>query len=491
MSAPAIELLEALRLEDGRRWGEAAERFQHDDAEAILGDAGERMHFLTRPRGGSKTTDLAGVALAAVVFQLEPGAQGYAVAADSDQAALLIDAAAAFVMRTPGLASRVTVERRRIVSRRSGAAVNVLPADGASAFGLLSPLFIVDEVAQWASTPNARRVWEAVISAVPKVPGCRLVVLTSAGEPSHWSHKVLELAKDSPRWRVHEVPGPLPWIPEETLEEQRRLLLPSQYRRLHENVWTEAEDRLTTLDDVRACVHAGTPPVVPGERYVIGVDLGLKYDRAVAAVCHLDREADTSSVVLDRMQVWTPTKAKPVDLAEVEAWLLIAHHEYGRAELVTDIWQAAAMVQRLRAKNVRVTEFTFSQASVGQLALVLFRLLRDHQLDLPDDEELIDELANVRLREVSPGVYRMDHDADRHDDRAIALALAAKHLLDGPASRRRARFRHAGNNYGRDWNKPATPQAEDLREESPREAARRARDAAFAALTEGAVWRDH
>jgi hypothetical protein len=50
-------------------------------------------------------------------------------------------------------------------------------------------------------------------------------------------------------------------------------------------------------------------------------------------------------------------------------------------------------------------------------------------LRLPDDPELLDELANVRLRESSPGVLRMDHDAGRHDDRAIALALASHRLV--------------------------------------------------------------
>lgn len=49
---------------------------------------------------------------------------------------------------------------------------------------------------------------------------------------------------------------------------------------------------------------------------------------------------------------------------------------------------------------------------------------------LPDDPELLEELSNVRLRETSPGVLRMDHDRDRHDDRAIALALAAHRLLE-------------------------------------------------------------
>jgi len=46
---------------------------------------------------------------------------------------------------------------------------------------------------------------------------------------------------------------------------------------------------------------------------------------------------------------------------------------------------------------------------------------------------LLDELAHVRLRESSPGVYRLDHDSGRHDDRAVALALAVTTLLQDPA----------------------------------------------------------
>jgi hypothetical protein len=40
----------------------------------------------------------------------------------------------------------------------------------------------------------------------------------------------------------------------------------------------------------------------------------------------------------------------------------------------------------------------------------------------------------VRLRESSPGVFRLDHDRDRHDDRAVALALAASYLVERPTA---------------------------------------------------------
>ncbi|MGH3105019.1 MAG: hypothetical protein ACRDN6_13075 [Gaiellaceae bacterium] len=69
---------------------------------------------------------------------------------------------------------------------------------------------------------------------------------------------------------------------------------------------------------------------------------------------------------------------------------------------------------------------------MGRLASTLHLLLRNRDLRIPHDEELLDELANVRLWETSPGVLRMDHDPDRHDDRAIALSLAATALLERP-----------------------------------------------------------
>ena len=256
-----------------------------------------------------------------------------------------------------------------------------------------------------------------------------MVVLTTAGDPAHWSHKILEHAKTDPLWRVNEVPGPAPWQNQERLEEQRRRLPESSYRRLFLNEWTSSEDRLTTVDDLQACVTLdGSIPPQARQRYVIGLDIGLTSDRTVAAVCHQDGER----IVLDRMEVWAGTRQRPVRLEEVEVWLLQAHHSYNRAQVVMDPWQAVAMAQRLKTQRVRVRVFQMSPHSVGRLAITLHLLLRDHNLALPDDPSLLEELANVQLRESSPGVYRMDHDSDKHDDRAIALALASHELLINP-----------------------------------------------------------
>jgi phage terminase large subunit-like protein len=327
------------------------------------------------------------------------------------------------------------VQAFKVAAPRSGAVLEVLAADDASAWGRRPWLAVADELAQWPPTGGPRRMWEAVSSAAAKVAGARLVVLTTAGDPAHWSRRVLDHALADPLWRVHEVAGPPPWLDPAKLAEQRRRLPESLYARLFENVWTSAEDRLVSAEDLDACVVLDGPlPPVKGRRYVVGVDVGLKHDRTVAAVCHAEPMPGSEfgvRVVLDRMQVWQGTRLRPVRLATVEEWIAHAAAEYG-ARVLLDPWQAVGMLQRLRGRRVPVREFTFSAQSVGRLASTLHLLLREHALALPDDPELLDELANVRLRETSPGVVRMDHDAGRHDDRAIALALAAAELLARP-----------------------------------------------------------
>lgn len=419
----ALDLLSSLVMPDGRtRWGDVATEWQWDDARHILGEP--KYHFLTRSRGSSKTGDAAACALAIMLTELGPDDQCYAVAADRDQALLMIREMDGWVRRS-GLEARVDV-KRTFAEVVDGPRMVALAADGASAWGLRPSLLLVDEIANWPDRWQHRQTWEAVYSAVAKTPTCRMVLLTSAGEPEHWSHRVLALAETSPSWHVHEVPGPAPWIHADRLEEQRLMLPDASFRRLWLNEWTSGSDaRLTTLDDVLACVDHSMPLAPGPHRYILGVDLGVHHDRTVVAVCHA--EGDRS--VVDDVMVWYP----PVDLTEVATAVGAISRQYRRAPVVVDPWQAIMMAQQWRADGVRVTEYAFSESSIGHLAMTMYRGLRQRSISLPDDDDLIEELAAVQLVETRPHVWRMDHGADGHDDRAIAIALALTHLAQRPA----------------------------------------------------------
>lgn len=68
---------------------------------------------------------------------------------------------------------------------------------------------------------GARQLVESVSTALPKTRG-RLVVIGTAGDPRHWSRKLLDHATASPAWRVSDTPGPPPWMDENCWRRSRR-----------------------------------------------------------------------------------------------------------------------------------------------------------------------------------------------------------------------------------------------------------------------------
>ncbi|MCU1451934.1 MAG: hypothetical protein JWN46_80 [Acidimicrobiales bacterium] len=478
----AMEVMAALRLEDGRRWGEAAADFQIADARAVLEwkPGAPRQFWFGRAKGASKTTDTAGFGCAWLLTQAQPLDEAYVIASDQEQAGRLLRTAARLIARTPSLADRLEVLSNAIVNLVSGARVIALAADVAGTEGLLTPLIVCDELPNWADTASSKGMWTAAFSSLPKVPTSRLVVIGHAGAPGSWQHKLFEQAKKSPSWLVDDRPGPAPWTSEADLVDQRAMLLPFQAARRWDNVWMVADDRLTSMADLEACAVLDGPLLAePGRQYVIGLDVGLKNDRTVATVCHAEpldggvspqggppsegeyarmnrrlyeggavtwdryqervgglqssaSQARAVRIVVDRQEVWSGSRLSPVRLSDVKDWLLQAHRTFNRASLVFDPWQAIGLGQDLTQAGVKTHEFTFSQASVGRLASTLFTLMRDHALWLPRDPALLDELAHVQIRETSPGVVRLEHASGRHDDRALSIALGAFHLLQKP-----------------------------------------------------------
>jgi hypothetical protein len=429
-------------LEDGETtWGLIAHDFQWKCAKAVfVGDPPNRWEG--RPRGGSKTTDAAGIGLAAMIDVFPAGAEGYCVAADRDQARLLINSLRGLVMRTDALRPLVTVEASRAVFT-NGSFLEVLPADGPSAWGLKPDLLIVDELSSWPSTANAREVWEAVTTAMGKKPGARTVVLSMAGSPHHFSYGVFQHAQTSKQWSVGHVSGPLAWTSPDFLAEQRALHPESTYRRLFLNEWVVAEDALASREDVEACcVLSGPQPYDPRHGYLITVDVGLKNDRTVVAVTHPEDDLDDKGkivnrrLVLDQLRVWQGSRERPVSLDAVEAHVFDISRRYGNARALFDEHSAEQAIQRLTANGLRAEVFKFTTQSVGRLGVALHQAIRSHRLNIwrafpLEGVSLVDELLSVKLVEKGPGSYRLDHASGRHDDMAVCLAMATVTELEG------------------------------------------------------------
>jgi hypothetical protein len=431
----ALDLLSGLVIDDdGKTWAEAATPWQHADAEAVCA-LDVRRHFRVRPRGASKTTDGAAAALALLVEEAPRRSRSFIYATDTDQAAEVLDAFAGFVARTPGLAGAVELGARTVTVRETGASLSVESSDAASAWGRIPWLIVCDELTSWPQTQNHQRLWTAIVSALPKRPDSRLLVLSMAGSPVSWQARVWRLANDSPDWRASTVAGPCQWWQPADVEATRALLTPAEFRRYILGEWVETDEALSTQADVLACVRAGEPVLEPRERirYVAALDVGTRRDLTGLAIAHVEARPGGRQVVVDRVMAWRPRPgaAGRVDLSDVEEAVARVCGQY-RAKLIFDRSQAEQLSQNLARRGLRVEEYLFTTAGANRLAKALFTSLRDRSVEIPDDAELISELQTARLVETGPGTVKMVNPPGTHDDCAVAVGMCVVHLTDKP-----------------------------------------------------------
>lgn len=446
----AIDLVGGLILESGETWASVAHPLQVNDAAAVLAsEPTHRRHWHGRPRGWSKTTDAAGYSIAALLTPelIGPRERGYCCAADRDQAGLLISAMAGLVHRT-GLSGALDVETWKVTSRDTGASIMVLASDAASAYGLRSPWWTVDELGQWDDAPSSRRFYEAISTSWPKVP-TRVTVISTAGIPGGFASEQYRFALSEPAWRVSEVHEPPPWVSAAEIESERRRLPTSAFLRYWRNEWAQGEDKLLEVADIDACVTlSGDVEYRSGRTYCIGVDLALRNDNAVVLTGHLEGRGSESVVAVDRCEVFAPRKGRDVDLQAVEDLIEARSHEYGGCPVIFDPAQAWQMMARLRSRGRRIVEHTFSASSNTKRTLLLLELVRAHRFWLPDDLELRNEMISLRVKELGPGQYRYDHPVGGHDDRVTALSLVALHLIERPSGPVSTSARQFGRRLG-------------------------------------------
>jgi hypothetical protein len=269
------------------------------------------------------------------------------------------------------------------------------------------------------------------------VANCKLIILSSAGEPSHWSYEVYQKCQRDPLWRVREAPGPVPWMGTAELESLRQHLRPSEYERLVLNIWSADEDRGISKEDYDfAAQKWKSLKPKEGVRYLITVDVGIVNDATVMVISHKepleqDKALGPQRVVVDHIERWKGTKKKPIQLARVENWLVDTSREWNRAPIYADPTQFVGNIQNMNLRGVRAKEWPFTTTSVGELASALVQTFRNRQIHVPGSSVLQDELLRVRLRESSPGVTRLDHDKGGHDDQAVAIGMACRIHLGG------------------------------------------------------------
>ena len=327
-------------------------------------DAPIRRAYIERPRGHSKTSDMA-AQIAWILLAARTAVTGVAAAADRDQAALLLAAIKRLAALNPTICHDLCFVDGAVRNRRTGSRLDLISSDVGSSYGILPDFVICDELSHWPGP----ELWYSLLSSAAKKPDCVLAVLTNAGVGRGWQWEVRENARQSPHWYFSSLDGPhAPWITPQSLDEQQALLPPAVYERLWLNRWQHSDGEYVSLAEAEACIDPNRgrrDHGSPQHQYIASIDYAEKHDYTVGVIVH--REGDRT--ILDRMDVVRPSPLCPTPIAWVEDWIDRAAAAFPGIAFVIDEFQLLSTYQKYQTRYP-VKRFQFL-AGQGNHALAL------------------------------------------------------------------------------------------------------------------------
>jgi hypothetical protein len=212
-----------------------------------------------------------------------------------------------------------------------------------------------------------------------------------------------------------------PRVTAEFLARQRRLLMPGQYRREHENAWVDSADSFTTaavVDDAMDGSWIESPTGEPGVAYVHAWDLGLVHDPTVGGVAHVEGPW----ICVDRLLTFQGSREQPVQFADLKEAMSHLRRDFPPTRILIESWQGAAVVQELACDGWPVELVTPTARTVADQWNTLSQALVSRRLVLPVHPRLREELLNLTV-EIGPSGPRVVDRGQVHQDHAVVVRM--------------------------------------------------------------------
>ena len=384
------------------------------------------------PKKSGKTEIAALLTLYWALFLCKSYGEIYCCANDLEQAqSRVFNAVVKAVEANPNAEAHIT---QRGIVFPNGTKIIALASDYRGAAGANQDLSVFDEL--WAfSSESARRLYEEM-TPVPTKESTRLIT-TYAGflNESELLHELYQtgmsgerIFDDLPLFRngriflYWDTEARMPWQTLDYYEEQRKILRPNQFRRLHENAWVAAESQFIAVEKWDACVNSELSPAEPNREISIcvGVDASVKRDyTAVVAVTKLND--DTLRLVHHRL--WKPLRGE-INFGKVEDYILWLHENFHVAIVKYDPFQFASSAQRLEAQRVQLEEYPQTTTNLTEAGSLLFELIDGQRLEVYPDVEFRQQIQNVVAVETTRGFRIAKEESGRKIDLIAALSFA-------------------------------------------------------------------
>jgi phage terminase large subunit-like protein len=442
----AIDFIkDTLTLPDGRRWRDTlpADPWIEDMLRAILSTGEDglpryKVIYIELARGHLKTGGAAGVSL--VEALREPGTEVFAVAADLDQARLLLEALNGQLRRNPALARlfRTTKDEFMVLApgpggslQPTGSRIRVMASDAPSALGLAVDArrlrIVADELTSWPK-PD---LWFSMATTLPKVADNQMVVLSNAGvDPGEsWQWGVREAAREHGYLMTAE--GSIAsWISDEDLARVAASVPPAVYQRFHENVWVEEVGGFVPAEWFDRC-RSDIAPLDDKAAVVVGVDAAVSGDCFAIVAVTRDPDRFDDGVAVRDVQVWTPPTGGSIDYAAPWDYLSGLCSSRNIVQIAFDPFQLHDFMTRFEREH-QVWCNPFEQGQRRAIAdCDLLAMIRDRRLRHGGDPTLRQHILNCGLKvgRDEDSRARLVKRGRGKIDAAVALSMAASECL--------------------------------------------------------------
>jgi phage terminase large subunit-like protein len=400
--------------------------------DVALADPAIRAVVLQLMRQSGKTQ--AAIGRAAEDLLAVPHSYTLVVSAGREQAEVIHDRKLrkplARLLRAAGLpATTLRMTKGGAENPALDSAVEIVSANEATAPARSVTLLIVDEAKNVSD-----RLFAALAPSVLAAQG-KLLLLSTPGAPRGFFHALA--TGDDPAVRVIRVDGnENPYADPGAIGFLGRLLarvLPVAKARDLDNRFAEDGERAIPPETWNACIEPTWSPLWPTPEVplTLAIDAATKGD--TCAVVAVFRDGD--QVILARHKLWKPTAAEPLDLREVEEWVLDLARQYTVAQVVADPYQMARSIAALRAAGLYVTEFLQTPANLTKMTAMLLDVLSSRALVLYPSDELAEQAGHAVIEDSGRGYKLAKAKGSAKIDAVVPLAMAVTTVLESPVAR--------------------------------------------------------
>jgi len=147
----------------------------------------------------------------------------------------------------------------------------------------------------------------------------------------------------------------MPWQTPEYYAQEEQILTPSEFERIHRNVWVSSVDKAIPIEWWDACedvVRDGEelPSLNDRTPVVVGLDASVSHD-CCAAVAFTRHPSNSNETALRDYRIWTPPRGGKIDLTEtIEKWIMKVTTKWNVVEYAYDEYQLHKLCGDLRRR---------------------------------------------------------------------------------------------------------------------------------------------